>query len=363
MAAEYDLINAFFRIENSLIKSMIRNFKLHRAEETEEGYNWTQWQAVQLNAAEEYARSNQKLFGKRFSSINKQIAELLKNGYTDAAAEQEREILDAISNGFSPARTPVQGITGEFFGVNQGKLDALIQATTNDFEQAEYATLRRCNDQYRKIIFDAQVAANTGAMTYEQAVDMATHDFLQAGIDSIEYSNGARHQIADYSRMAIRTANKRAAMMGAGAQRDAWGEHLVIVNKRQNACPKCAQYVGTIFIDDVYSGGTAADGAYPLLSDAIHGGLFHPNCKDGTSTYYPELTELEEVYPLELTAMEQREVWEQKRDACRNQAEKYERLSENSLDAKNKKKYAAKAKQWREREKENEQKMNEVTVP
>ena len=41
-------------------------------------------------------------------------------------------------------------------------------------------------DKYRQIIFNAQVYANTGAGTYEKAVDMATKDFLKAGINCIE---------------------------------------------------------------------------------------------------------------------------------------------------------------------------------
>ena len=36
---EYDLAEAFQRIENELMASMIRNMDRHRAEETEEGYN------------------------------------------------------------------------------------------------------------------------------------------------------------------------------------------------------------------------------------------------------------------------------------------------------------------------------------
>ena len=47
---EYDLAEAFQRIENELIASMIRNMDRHRAEETAEGYNWSMWQAEQLKA-------------------------------------------------------------------------------------------------------------------------------------------------------------------------------------------------------------------------------------------------------------------------------------------------------------------------
>ncbi|MCI5723001.1 MAG: hypothetical protein MR283_03225, partial [Erysipelotrichaceae bacterium] len=42
--------------------------------------------------------------------------------------------------------------------------------------------------------------------------------------------------------------------------------------------------------DDVYSGGTPEEADelnLPLLSTAISGGLFHPNCKHHLSTYYP----------------------------------------------------------------------------
>ena len=52
MAEEYDISRAFERIEEELIASMIRNMDRHRAEETEEGYNWSMWQAEQLKALE-----------------------------------------------------------------------------------------------------------------------------------------------------------------------------------------------------------------------------------------------------------------------------------------------------------------------
>ena len=42
-------------------------------------------------------------------------------------------------------------------------------------------------------------------------------------------------------------------------------------------------------IDDVWSGGKAIDGPYMLLSSAMQDGLYHPNCKDSHSTYFPIL--------------------------------------------------------------------------
>ena len=169
--------------------------------------------------------------------------------------DQEIQILKAIQKGF-PAKKMKAGATAEFFRVNDRKLEALIEATMQDMQKAETAILRMTNDQYRKIIYNAQVYANTGAGTYEKAVDMATRDFLSAGINCIEYSNGARHTLADYADMAIRTASKRAYLQGEGQKRQEWGVDTVIMNKRGNPCPLCLPWVGKVLIDDVWSGGS-----------------------------------------------------------------------------------------------------------
>ena len=80
--------------------------------------------------------------------------------------------------------------------------------------------------------------------------------------------------------MAIRTANKRANLMGEGEMRKKLGNSLVYVSKHGGACDKCTQWEGRVYIDDVWSGGKEilkkdSSKNYPLLSQAIEGGLFH----------------------------------------------------------------------------------------
>lgn len=346
--ADYDIGAAFAAIEDELMSSMVRNLQRHRAEETAEGIQWPQWQAQQLEALEEYRRKNQSRFKSRFSSINRKLKEAIRTAYTDGNTAQEKEILEAVAQGFS-IRNQTDSLGAGFFTTNRRKLNALVKATTKDMQRAETAILRRANDQYRKIIFNAQVYANTGAGTYEKAVDMATKDFLAAGIDCVVYSNGARHTLSDYADMALRTASKRAYLQGEGAKRQEWGVTTVILNKRSNACPKCAQFCGKVFIDDVWSGGTAQDGPYPLLSSAVEQGLYHPRCKDSHTTYFPELSEEpEEWSQTELKGMEQREAAEQRQQYAGRQAEKYHRLEQYSLDGENRRKYGARAQEWEE---------------
>lgn len=357
--ADYDISKAFEIIENELIDSMMRNFKHHRAEEEKEGYNWSQWQSEQLKSLEQYRRTNQKKYGKQFSTLNKKIEEMLKTAMADGNAKQEAEILKAIKKGFKVGKVGPSA-TGEFFKVNDRKLDALINATKSDMKKAETAILRMSNDKYRKAIFNAQVYANSGAGTYEKAVDMAVKDMLQAGLNCVEYRNGARHTLSDYADMAIRTANKRAYLYGEGQKRQEWGISLVVVNSRQGGCPDCAQYIGRVFIDDVYSGGSKADGNYPLLSEAIAGGLFHPRCKDSTSTYYEGITSIEPVSSEELAQMEERETLETKQQNAERKEKRYNRLAQHSLEEDNKIKYQNRADGWHTSNEKYKEKLDEI---
>lgn len=346
---DYDISQAFKAIENELIDSMMRNFSRHRAEETKEGYNWSQWQAEQLKSLERYRKNNAEKFTKQFSEINDKISEMLRTARTDGNAEQEAKILQAIKDGFKLPDKPSASSTAEFFKANDRKLNALIKSTTDDLKRAETAILRMSNDKYRKAIYNAQVYANTGTGTYEKAVDMACRDMLRAGLNCVEYSNGARHTLSDYADMAIRTANKRAYLYGEGEKRAEWGISTVVVNSRQGGCPDCARYIGQVFIDDVYSNGKKSDGDYPLLSEAIAGGLFHPRCKDSTSTYYEGITTLKKVSQSELSEMRQNEALEQQKNNAENQAEKCGRIAKFSLDKDNQRIYRNRADVWQDK--------------
>lgn len=348
--SDYNIREAFEKIEDELINSMMRNFSRHRAEETKEGYNWTQWQAEQLKSLEEYRKHNAKKFGKRFKTINSKVEEIIRTAKADGNASQEAEILEAVKDGFKAPKKPPAHSTAEFFKVNDRKLDALIKSTTDDLKRAETAVLRMSNDKYRKAIFNAQVAMNTGAVTYEKAVDIACKDMLNAGLNCVEYKNGARHTLSDYADMAVKTANKRAYLRGEGEKRAEWGVSLVVVNSRQGGCPDCAKYIGKVFIDDVYSNGKKSDGNYPLLSTAIKNGLFHPRCKDSTSTYYPELDDLDA--PLsedEIKELDRQRGIEEKQQYAQRQAERFDRRAEYSLDEDNKRIAQTRADEWHDR--------------
>ena len=349
----YDIGAAFEAIENELMASMIRNMKRHKVEESDEKMQWSMWQTEMLKSLEKYKHDNEKKYGKQFKDINAKISGLIAAANIEGQMEQEKKILEAIRKGFAAKRV-TKGGTAEFFKLNDRKLEALIKATTDDMEKAETAVLRMANDQYRKIIYNAQVYANTGAATYETAVDMATKDFLKAGLNCIQYANGARHTIADYADMAIRTASKHAYLQGEGVKRQEWGVHTVIINKRGSGCPcpLCVPFVGKVMVDDVWSGGTrkeASETGYKLLSEAIAAGLYHPRCRDSHTTYFPGISTPPDgkFTKQELKKIKKKNKQESRQQYAERQVKQYGRLADFSLDPENQEKYEQKQKEWK----------------
>lgn len=349
--ADYDIRSIFEEMELELIRSMKRNLSRHMQWEKDEEMNWTMWQAEQLKTLEQFKRENEKIFGKKFSIINKEIEEFLKDTYEISGLEQEKAILNAIKDNKKFKDKYTKGLEGSFFQLNEDKMNALIKATTDDLPKAEHAMLRMVNDQYRKTIFKAEVMANSGAFTLQQSIDMATNDFLKAGINCIEYKNGRRVNIASYAEMCIRTATKRAALTAEGDVRNAYGIHTVRISKYGGCSETCLPWQGRVYVDDVWSGGTkeeAKEKNIPLLSEAMNGGLFHPNCKHRAATYFYDLKK--EQGKLKDDGIENpTEEQEHRKNHLHIQQQK--RIEQGSLDSKNIEQAKARKEEWIEKDK------------
>lgn len=332
---EYNIKSVMEEIEQDLIVRMKRTLWSHKEDEKTKGFNWPQWQALKIKQFEDYKKANKDIFEEKTKPLNKYLYKHIKKQFKEGASRTNKE---ATKAGFIKKEDSQLG--GSFFGLNHRKLDALIKSTKVDMKDVKYATLRMANDQYRHIIYKAQVYANTGAGTVKQAIDMATKDFLAKGFNCIEYKDGSRHNIADYCDMAIRTANKRANLMGEGEMRKKLGNSLVYISKHGGACDKCTPWEGRVYIDNVWSGGTEKDGKYPMLSTAIEGGLFHPRCQHGSSTYYEKINN----EPKEVTQAKHNHNKEDKYTQYLQQRQKqYERLAIGSLLPENIENYQNKA--------------------
>lgn len=356
---EYDIRKLFEQMELDLINSMKRNLLRHEIEEKKQGFKFEQWQKTKLRQIQRFRIENEKIISKYSTSINRNILYVMIDMYRRGQKNFNKLIKIAksqIENTFiKPSmrldkvlenikvweETPIEP---KFFRINDNKLDALIETVENDFKKANTAVLRRMDDIYRQTIFKAQVPYNTGTVTLNQAIDMATKDFLEKGIDAITYSDGKKVNITFYAEMALRTANHRSYLMGEGKKRQEMGISLVVVSAHATACELCVPWQGLILIDDVYSGGGQEDGDYPLLSTAMEEGFLHPNCRHNLSTYFPGITTLPKVPGME--GVEENYKQEQRQRYIERQIRRYKRLEAGSIDEENQKKYQDKVKKW-----------------
>lgn len=344
----YNLRHIFEEMELDLVRSLRRNMKRHEMEEEEEGFRWEMWQRAKLRNLQKYRQENKKIVDKISPEVERIVDEALEDNYLRGQNLFNR-IWNKIKSVFFkqkrvqfPRNIAHHKIStppppeNDFFGVNNRKMQIMRETVNHDLKKAQHAVLRRMDDIYKQTVYRAEMNMTAGAKTLDQAIDMATREFLNAGIDCIEYKNGHRVNIASYAEMALRTASHRAVLLGEGKKRDEWGIHTVVVSAHANTCPLCAPWQGKVLVDDVFSHGTpeeAKELGYPLLSDAIRAGLLHPNCRHTISTYFPGITKLPEVPDVDKAVGTYKA--EQRQRELERKIRKWKRKAEGSLSPEN----------------------------
>lgn len=283
------IVRIFEEIEQRLISSLKRNLMRHKREEKDEGFSWSAWQAEKLRGLERYRRENAAIMSEYADQIDTATREIM-----------EEQFAEGVNGSDIPPAVPVEEAPAEiraepkFFGVDRVKVDKLIEDVTAIEKSAESAALRMTDDVYRQTVNRVQLAMATGSMSLQQAIDTAVKDFLDQGINCIVYKDGKRVNIADYVRMVLRTTATRAALQGKSAKYKALGYDTVVTSSYDMCSETCKPWQGRIYIDDTFtgwSGETRMQGDmlwgksgycgkwFPLLSEAIKRGLFHPNCR------------------------------------------------------------------------------------
>ena len=267
-----DIAKWFEEFEMQLIQLLKRNLGRHESEEKAQDMEWSMWQAEKLKGINKFRRE----------------CTAIMNGYKDVIDEGTQQLLKKEFEQSASTDQP------QFFGVDRTKLNRLIDDTVNLEKHAETAALRTVDDVYRQTIVRAQLALSSGTVTINQAVDIAVKDFLDKGINCIVYRDGRRVNIADYARMALRSASTRASLQGKSERFKALGYDTIQVSKYSMCSDTCLPWQGRIYINDVYTmwDGEVRDHGgilwgksnycgkwFMLLSAAIEKGLFHPNCR------------------------------------------------------------------------------------
>lgn len=332
----YDIASIYNDMELDLVKSMKQNMKLHESEELKEGFKWEQWQKTKLREIKKFQKRNKGIIKDYQKIVDGETDKLLKSSFKNGSKRSENFISKMLNKVSSKFKNMFEPKEKSFFKINEDKVFNLIKSVKGDLHNANHAALRKMDDVYRQTIFKSQMYVVNGAMTVNQAVDMATKDFLDKGINCITYKNGRKVNISSYAEMSIRTANQRVTLMGEGIKRDEYGVHTVITSNHTNTCPLCLPWQGRVLIDDVYSKGSSKEGRYPLLSEAMSLGFLHPNCRHHPTTFFPDINEI----PKPLTEEEKQDALErynaeQKQREIERNIRKWKRIEAGNLDIAN----------------------------
>ena len=355
-----DIARIFEEIELRLIASLKRNLSRHKAEEEKEGFNWSAWQAEKLKNIDKFRKENTDILGEYVDVIDKETRQLMTDQFHEGEQVAEQSVVEVSENGVNVPDVPAQPQTSEaptaipddhFFGVNKPKMDKLMDDITTLEKTVETAAVRNMDDVYRTTLNRVQLMMGSGSLTLTEAIDLATKDFLDKGINCIVYADGRRVNIADYVRMALRTTSTRATLQGAAKRFAELGYDTVLISQYGGCSETCEPYQGKVYIDDVFtiwngekSGdfgkSNYCDKWFMLLSVAIRGGLFHPNCRHTMGQYIDGLTKIPKPIPAE-KIREQRAL-EEKQRAMERSIRALKRKVEGTQDEKKVKEYKRK---------------------
>lgn len=328
-----DIGDIFQALEDDLFAMAIRNIKRHENWEEAEGFKWTQWQAEQIAGLRAYRRRTASIVNKYFDQGKEAITKFLQEAY-EGSVDDAADLAAQVGRGV---------ISPGFFGVNSKKLDIIIDEAVKNIDTKRYAAINRINYGYTNFLRRADIFAQSGSYTIPQVVDMAAKDFLTAGLNCVEYSNGHRVNIASYAEMALRTSSSEVTRQANGDVRNELGEYLVVSNVIGMTCPICQKWQGKVMIDDVYADGKP-DGEHPLVSDSKADGFMHPNCRHQLFMYIEGVTEIAEL-PNDVETKEHYQA-EQKQRYYEREIRKYKRLRDGAVDPSNRQRYDARVKEW-----------------
>ena len=355
-----DIAKIFEEIELRLIASLKRNLSRHKAEEEKEGFEWSAWQAEKLNNIDNFRKENAQIADEYVDVIDDETRQLMTDQFHEGEHTAEQSVIDVSESGVNVPDVPAQPQPPEaptaipddhFFGVNKPKMDKLMEDVTTLEKTALTAAVRNMDDVYRTTLNKVQLMMGTGSITLNEAIDLATRGFLDNGINCIVYADGRRVNIADYVRMALRTTSTRATLQGAAKRFAELGYDTVLISQYGGCSETCEPYQGKVYIDDVFtiwngerSGdfgkSNYCDKWFMLLSVAIRGGLFHPNCRHTMGQYIEGLTKIPQPIPAE-KIREQREL-EEKQRAMERKIRALKRKVEGTQDEKKVKEYKRK---------------------
>lgn len=232
-------------------------------------------------------------------------------------------------------------IVGTFGTINTRAVEALVGKTERLLENTHMQILRNADDVYRSVIAESVGTAVTGVETRRQAAQRALNKFADRGIGAFKDDSGRMWDIASYTEMATRAALGQAAMEGHFSRLQERGYDLVQVSDHPEECEICRPWEGRILSM------SGEDKRYPSVEAARSAGLWHPNCGHTAGAYIPGLSR-----PIHAEGDPKGYEKRQQQRYNERMIRRWKRREAVAINEDDKRKAAAKVREWQKRNRE-----------
>lgn len=280
-----DELTALYRaLENELAAGIARRLA--------KGLGAEDWQTQKLAATGEVRRWIDNTVRRATGKTAKLARGAMSLAFERGAGEAQRELAGRRHGNIASVQRDLPGAQA---------INRLASGLAGRLEGTHLPIVRSAVDGYRAAVAAPSALVLGGALTRAQAAERAWNEVLDQGFTGFTDARGRRWSAAGYVEMATRTATAQAAVQGHLDRLGELGVDLVIVSDASQECRLCRPWegkvltrgpgqAGTIEAESELTGEPVTVRIAGSLSEAIAGGLFHPNCRHSVSAYLPGLT-------------------------------------------------------------------------
>lgn len=189
-----------------------------------------------------------------------------------------------IIAGISAGGGTISGNAAEFlkdYPKHHTMYTAFQDAAYSEFQKTRLPVVRDVRGKLRDLIVMASEDAykDAGGFTRRKITQRLMNKFADDNITGVRYRDGRTMKLDTYSEMVARSQTGNAARQASLNRQQEYGIDLIQISQHYPTSDLCYPYQGRVFSVS----GTSSK--YPPFSEALDGGLYHPNCKHFQSGY------------------------------------------------------------------------------
>lgn len=231
-----ELEKSYYDLETEILKDIARRIKKNN---------------YSISSSSEYQKNILMALGQDQQEISKKIAKLLSLSQEEADKILSDSSYLSVENDNAVFKEAFESGIISSFSYDRGTLKDIIndgiKALNNELGNICGTTALQSQKLFINASNSAYLAVQSGAFSYDRAIENEIKKLAKKGLGIIEYRSGARRKLDGAIRNAVRTAINQTACKCQDKNFEALGGNLVIVTSHMGARPEHALWQGGIY--------------------------------------------------------------------------------------------------------------------